>query len=219
MSEPKGYLFDMDHTVVDCDCDVSWKFFLITKELAKLSAMDPVQQFFDDYNRGELDVDEFIAFQLEEFKGRKLSDMEKLGKEHFSLMVKDQIYPKVPAVIKEILKTGRPISLLTATNRVIATPVAEFLGIPEVMATEVESINGVCSGGMSGEYCALEEKVTRALAFCKKHKLQMSDIAYYGDSITDRFVLDAVGFPFPTNPSFELARYAKEKNWDCLDFS
>jgi HAD superfamily hydrolase (TIGR01490 family) len=209
----------MDHTLVDCDCDVSWKQFLVSKGVVQPSVMDPVQAFFDDYNRGELDVDKFILFQLEEFKGEKLIDIQALSKEHFEQIVKKQIYPKVPALIEKILKTGRPVSLLTATNRIIAEPLAAYLGVPEILSTEIEVVDEICTGRMSGVYCGGENKLPRALEFCKRHKLSISDVAYYGDSISDRFVLDAVGFPFPTNPSSELEAYAKEKNWECIDFT
>ncbi len=33
--EPKIYLFDMDHTLIDNDCDVSWKQFVVRHNLQR----------------------------------------------------------------------------------------------------------------------------------------------------------------------------------------
>ena len=217
MREPKAYLFDMDHTLVNCDCDVIWKYFLIDKGLAPADVVEDVEKFFNDYNRGELNIEEFIKFQFKEFKGMSYAQLEELAEECFQIMIKPQIYPKVPALIQKVLDSGCPVSVLTSTNRIIATPLANHLGIPEVMATEIEVVDGICTGNMSGEYCSEYGKVLRAEAFCEKHNIELSDVVYYGDNYADRFVLDAVGFPRPVNCSHALKEYAREKGWSCDD--
>ena len=66
----KVYFFDMDHTLIDNDCDVSWKEFTVAHGLAPRSHLEEAERFFDDYNRGCLDTAKFIRFQLSEFVGK-----------------------------------------------------------------------------------------------------------------------------------------------------
>src|SRR5210317_2236053 len=85
---PKGYLFDMDHTLINNDCDVSWKTFLVNKGLAPSNALDIADYYYQQYRRGELDINEFLKFQLAEFKGRTPAEMDALAQEHFETLVR-----------------------------------------------------------------------------------------------------------------------------------
>ena len=53
-NEIKIHFFDMDHTLINNDCDVSWKEFLTEEKIAPSNAMEIADKFFDDYNRGEI---------------------------------------------------------------------------------------------------------------------------------------------------------------------
>ena len=37
---PEFYFFDMDHTLIDNDCDVSWKDFMVAEKLAPPEALN-----------------------------------------------------------------------------------------------------------------------------------------------------------------------------------
>ena len=69
------HIFDMDHTLIESDCDVTWKEFLVAERLAPESDLREAERFFDQYNRGCMDQDEFNAFQLREFIGRTPGEM------------------------------------------------------------------------------------------------------------------------------------------------
>ena len=63
------YIFDMDGTLVDNDCDVSWKLFLVAAGFAPEGDVALAHKYYDDYAEGVLDLDEFLRFQLREFVG------------------------------------------------------------------------------------------------------------------------------------------------------
>ena len=69
MTEAKFYLFDMDHTLIQADCDVTWKQFAVAHGLAPETALVEADRFFDDYNAGKLDIEAFHEFQFREFAG------------------------------------------------------------------------------------------------------------------------------------------------------
>ena len=78
--------------------------------------------------------------------------------------------------------------------------------------------NGRYTGKFTGVYAAAQGKVTLAEKFCRDNGLSLNNAAYYGDSINDRFILDAVGFPFVVNPGSDLKKLAEEKGWEILTF-
>ena len=85
---PKLYIFDMDGTLIDNDCDVSWKEFLVAEGLAPRSDLALAKKFFDDYNAGTLRHEDFLAFQLREFVGRSVAEMAEVARRHFERVVR-----------------------------------------------------------------------------------------------------------------------------------
>jgi len=216
MSEPKLYFFDMDHTLINNDCDVSWKEFLVKKGIAPADSMKTADYFFDEYIKGQLNFDDFLKFQLVEFSGKSENEMKELAEEHFDTIVKSRIYSDARTLVAEALATGKVVSLLTATSDVIAAPVARELGIDYICATTLEVVDGRFTGGIVGPYCGSEGKIAHAEAFCSKHGVSLDEVKYYGDSISDQYILGAVKYPVAVNPGTELRKLAEEKGWSVL---
>ncbi|MCF7854251.1 MAG: HAD family phosphatase [Candidatus Pacebacteria bacterium] len=218
-STPSLYFFDMDHTLIDNDCDVSWKEFLIAKGLASPSARSRAAYFFEQYKDGNLQIAEFMAFQLAEFRGRTPEQMARLSREHFETFVRPTIYADAREKVQQVLNADVPAALLTATNEVVARPAAEEFGLHDILATRLEIRDGVYTGRTEGTYCGGPGKIEAADHYCKEKGCTLASAAYYGDSIADIPVLSAVGFPRPTNPSPGLASHAREQGWPIWTFS
>lgn len=214
----KVYFFDMDHTLIDNDCDVSWKEFTVAHGLAPQSHLEEAERFFDDYNHGCLDTAKFIRFQLSEFVGKTPAEMQQLFLLHFAERVRGKVYLEGKALIAECKKQGIPTAILTSTNRYIARPVAEFLGVDHLFGTDLELRDGRFTGEITGVYHAKEGKVAVAKEFCGKHGLSLADFTYFGDSINDLDLLKEVGQPRAVNPSASLRRIAEENRWEILTF-
>ncbi|MDR0932143.1 MAG: haloacid dehalogenase-like hydrolase, partial [Victivallales bacterium] len=109
MKIPEVYFFDMDNTLIDNDCDVSWKLFAVKHHLAPESDLVEAKRFFDDYNAGTLNAEEFYSFQFREFVGHTESEMLDLSWQHFDEFVKDHIYSEGVKLVKEVLNQGLPV--------------------------------------------------------------------------------------------------------------
>lgn len=198
---PSLFLFDMDHTLINNDCDVSWKQFLVDKGEAPAGALNEAQRYYEDYVRGELDITPFLQFQLEEFRGRSPEDMRELAVTHFEEVVKERVYSFFRELLTEIAHRKIPRAIVTATNEIIAGPVAEYLQIPTVLATKLELEGNRFTGELFGEYCYSEGKVTAAGAFAEELQISFEDTAYFGDSLSDVPLLKRVAYPVLINPS------------------
>lgn len=216
---PKAYLFDMDHTLIDNDCDVSWKEFLLQKGLAEPNATEMAEMFFQQYKNDCLDINQFLRFQLAEFSGKTTEEMAKLSQEHFNTLVKEKIYQAGRKKVEEAIKTGKPVALLTATNKILAKPLADELGISTILACDVKIENGRYLPELSTLYSHGEGKVKYATDFLKAFNIDLNECAYFGDSTSDIPILEKVGYPYAVNPAQGLKERAEAESWKILYFN
>ncbi len=212
------HFWDMDHTLIDNDCDVSWKVFLVDHGIAPRNALAKADRFFELYRQARLPHDEFMAFQLAEFTGRTPEDMRELCRRHFEEVVRQRIFPGALATVQRQLADGKRLCLLTATNRYIAEPVAAHFGFPDVLATELELRDGRFTGALDGIYCGGIAKLEVADRFCRQHGATLADAYYYGDSKADIPALEGIGHPVAVNPAPALREQAERQGWPILDW-
>lgn len=206
-------IFDMDHTVVETDCDVSWKYYLVEQGLAPLEHRQEADRFFDLYHQGKTPVSEFILFQLSEFVDCTVAEMRAIADHHFNERVKQYVYPDAKRLIHRFNAEGVSTVMLTGSNRIIAEPVARYLGIDKLIATEPEIINGQFTGRIDGQFLMKEAKLDLAFHHASSRNISLDQVAYYADSITDVPLLEKVGNPVVINPKAELLFKAKANNW------
>ena len=64
-------IFDLDHTLINCDSSSEWSNFLYEKGIFSDADMQRHQAFDQDYRKGCLDLDAYLAFVL-----RPLADLD-----------------------------------------------------------------------------------------------------------------------------------------------
>ncbi len=218
MTEPQIYFFDMDYTLQDNDSDVSWKKFLIREGIAPANAMEQANLYFEQYKAGTLQLDDFFRFQLAEFIGKTPEEMEPLLQKHFEDYCRPTIFPAAVKLVEKCRSTGGKIVLLTSTNRYIAAPMGEYLELDDILACDLELHGGRFTGNLASEYSGGPGKVNYAKNYCRGKGLELCQAAYYGDGISDRYILEAVGFPTAVNPVPELRQLAQRHSWPVIDF-
>ena len=215
---PDPVFFDMDHTLIDNDCDVSWKTFLVSEGFAPPDSCRLADLFYEQYRQGALDIERFLAFQLAEFRGNAPEEMARLARRHYEAAVRETVYEEARLEVERALTQGRRVALLTATNEVIAAPIARAFGIEHVLATRLEMSDGRYTGAIEGVYCHGKGKIVHARAFCRQWDCSLETAAYYGDSTSDIPMLAAVGHPVAVNPGPDLTAAAKAEGWPIRQF-
>ena len=115
----------------------------------------------------------------------------------------------MPAASREMLLT-------TATNRVLTELTAQHLGIGTLIATEVEVVEGRCTGRTTGTLNMREGKVQRLLEWLGAQHLDVQvfrTATFYSDSINDLPLLQAVGNPQVVDPDPHLRAHASAARW------
>jgi len=213
------YVFDMDGTLVDNDCDVSWKLFLVAAGFAPKSDIELAHKYYDDYVAGVLDFEEFLRFQLREFVGNTKEEMAKICQRHFDEFVRPKCRPGAIETTRKVAASGKPSTILSSTNTMISEPARAFFGIRETHGTTLElDSSGRFTGRIAGEYTLGPQKVPCMREFAARFGVDPKDVAAYGDSAADIPLLSNVGHPFAVAPSAELRAEAERRSWPILEW-
>ena len=85
-----------------------------------------------------------------------------------------------------------------------------------VFATRLEEMDSTWTGRVLGEAMFGEAKARAATRVAKEMQLDLARCYAYGDSLNDRWLMEAVGRPAAVNPSRDLASMARTRGWPVL---
>ena len=129
------------------------------------------------------------------------------------------IYAEALELIEQHRAEGRRTYIVSASPEEIVQPLAEYLGVDGAIASRaVVDLDGRYTGEMAF-YCygPYKAEAIRDLALFEGIELEQSYA--YSDSYTDLPMLEVVGHPAPVNPDRVLARLARERGWEVLQFT
>ena len=95
---------------------------------------------------------------------------------------------------------------------------ARELGIEHILCTELETEQGVITGGIAGRPPWGEGKAAAVREFAKRERIHLKNCHAYANGDEDVPFLEAVGFPRPVNPGSNLARHARACRWPVVRF-
>ena len=106
------------------------------------------------------------------------------------------------------------VFLVTGTLAPHARAILPQLPEPvEVCATELESIGSHWTGSLAGCHITGEAKARAIRAIAERYNLDLARSFAYGNTVSDRAMLEAVGHPVAVNPSMRLAGWARKRGW------
>jgi HAD superfamily hydrolase (TIGR01490 family) len=128
------------------------------------------------------------------------------------------VYKDAVAEIEFHKTQNARIVILSSALISVCQEMAKHLNIDDIICSELENKNGYLTGRPLGHICYGEEKAVRLNNYCVKNNFSSSDAWYYGDSISDLYVLKAVGNPVCVNPDKKLKRAALKRDWKILSW-
>ncbi len=210
-------IFDLDNTLLNGDSDYLWGCFLAQQGWVDKDAYERENhRFYEEYKSGQLDIHEFLAFSLRplsEIPPRELSEL------HRQFMARE-ICPRITPAARTLLDKHRSrddfLLIITATNRFITEPIAEELGVDDLLATDPEQLDGRYTGQVSGTPCFRDGKVQRLEQWLKQTGHNLADSWFYSDSLNDLPLLERVTHPVAVDPDETLADHARARGWPIL---
>jgi HAD superfamily hydrolase (TIGR01490 family) len=215
--KPRLVLFDLDHTLLDGDSDVSWAQFLIEEGVLHAAEYHAKNMWFAErYKDGTLDIHEFLDFQLAPIAGRPRAELD----EWHERFMQRKIRPIIHAGAADLIArhNGALTALVTATNRFITAPIAAELGIANLIATDIEENDGMFTGKPRGTPSFREGKITRVREWLAGRGESLGDYEswFYSDSLNDLPLLELVDHPVAVDPDATLRARALERGWPVI---
>ena len=162
------------------------------------------------------DPTKMINRMLSWLNGLNEASIMKLSQEIFDQLIRETIRPEILETIKQHRSGNGAVVLLSSATFPICKPVCQHLKLDDMICTRLESDRGILTGRTDGTLVYGPEKRERMLAFCREQGTDPGNAWYYGDSYTDRFVMEAVGNPVAVSPDKRLLKLAGKRNWPVL---
>lgn len=211
-------LFDLDNTLLATDSDNLWGEYVAAHLVADGDHYQRENARYQrEYEAGTLDIRAFLRFALRVLAETEPSELERLR----GAFLHEHIFPQVAAGAHDLIerhrRAGDHLIIITATNRFVTEPIAEFFGVDTLIATEPEQIDGRYTGEVVGTPCFRSGKIERLYEVLGNPALAaLPKSTFYSDSHNDVPLLERVGYPVAVDPDTELEGIARERAWPII---
>lgn len=210
-------IFDLDNTLIGGDSDHLWGQFVCEQQL--VDAADFAlrsDQFYADYQSGDLDIDAYLRFALGTLAGRPPAELDAWHNAFMATKITPILLPKAADLLADHRRRGHELLIITATNRFITAPIAAALGVDNLIACDAEIIDGVYTGAPSGVPSFQAGKVTRLHDWLLNCDHSLDGAWFYSDSHNDLPLLELVDNPVAVDPDETLRARALERGWPVI---
>lgn len=210
-------IFDLDNTLLNGDSDHAWGEFACEQGLVDTSTFSRQNNaFYKDYQQGTLDIEAYLRFSLSPLKGRSLVEADRLHELFMHEKIIPMMQTKAAKLLEQHRSRGDTLLIITATNHFVTAPIAKALGVPHLIACDVEIQNEHYTGEPIGIPSFQEGKVKRLRNWLKEQNRSMKGAWFYSDSHNDLPLLQQVDKPVAVDPDPILQATAERKGWPIM---
>ena len=130
------------------------------------------------------------------------------------------VQPLAAPLFAEHRAAGRQLVMATTTPYDLVKPLADLLGLDDVVATRYGlNADGTYDGTLDGPFVWSAGKLSAVRDWAVAHGVDLAESFAYSDSVYDTPLLAAVGHPFVVNPDPRMKLMAAARRWPTLDLS
>jgi HAD superfamily hydrolase (TIGR01490 family) len=208
-----GAFFDVDRTLVACNTGRLFLRDLRRRgEISFLRALRAMG-WMAKYHLSLIDLDAVANRLVQQMRGQSEQEFA----ERCRRWVEDDILPLLlPSALRKIERhrqEGHLLALLSSSPTYVTRPIAETLGLEEVLSTQFEVEAGLFTGKLVGPACFGKGKVHWAEELVTRKAVDLGSSWFYTDSYSDLPMLERVGNRVVVNPDPRLRRAAKQRGW------
>ena len=211
-------IFDLDNTLIDGDINAFWGKFLVEQKLIEERAyFEAHHKFHEEYLEGSLQIEQYLCFTLGVLSNYDMKTLTKWRDQFIEENVRPKILPKAIALVEQHHVRGDTSMIITASNRFIAEPVGDILGVHAFIASEPEMIDNQFTGKVfgipsyrDGKIKRLEQWLTSQANETVTHKI------FYSDSHNDLPLLSVVDKAVAVDPDDRLRQEATQRGWPII---
>jgi HAD superfamily hydrolase (TIGR01490 family) len=210
--------FDLDHTILN---DSSGRILgpaAIRHGFIKRRKLIPGTLYALGHKLGFIEGDLILPRMVTWLKDHPVQPVFDFVQHMFDDVLKGTIRKAAIEEIEWHRKNNARLVLLSASINFICQPIIDFLGLDDLICTDLKIENNRFCGTTQGGLCFGEEKLTRTLNYLQNNGSALKDAYFYSDSHTDIPMLEAVGYPVAVSPDRKLAATARERGWKICEW-
>ena len=150
-------------------------------------------------------------------RGWRVDQVRQIVNETLHELINPYIYAEAAILIEEHRAAGRDVVIVSTSGEELVQPIAELLGIDDVIATRMVVEDGRYTGEVE-YYAAGPTKAEAARILAQQRGYDLASSYAYSDSVSDVPLLETVGHATVVNPDRGLRRVAGERGWPVLEF-
>ncbi len=210
--------FDFDGTIYKGVIAFDFVKFAFGKRVIKYSEALSLSKFIyyyllDKFNLAERRIINNRIYQS--IKGRNSKELASASEKFFAQNSGKNFYKNVLEIIKWHKSKNHKVIIVTSALREIIGPAKKLLRADDIIATEVETRNGIYTGVIK-ELPIGDNRIISVRNYCKKHNINMEKSYAYSDHFSDIPLLESLGNAIATNPDKRLLKYAADKGWKII---
>lgn len=210
-------IFDLDNTLLNGDSDHAWGEFLVIKGLMDGDEFRQTNDhYYDLYLQGQLDIMAYLEFALKPLTQFSMSELAQLHDEFMDTMIKPMVTEQSRQLLEKHRSNDDYLLIITATNDFVTQPIADFLGVHDLIATQAEKNDQGYTGKVSGTPSFQAGKITRLNDWLNAREDSFTNTYFYSDSANDIPLLEFVDYPFAVDPDDRLKQHANDKGWPVI---
>ena len=214
-------IFDLDETLISADSDHAWGEYAVDNNLVEAAThRQQNQAFYEDYQRGELDIDAYMRFSCAPLASRSLDELLIHRQRFMDERIQPLLLPRAFELVESHRQKGDTLLVVTATIEFITQPIVQMMGIDNLIAPIPRMVNGQYTGELDGIPSFREGKVTRLNQWLAEqtiaYDLSMEGSYFYSDSINDLPLLQLVDHPVAVDPDPTLEEIALKNQWSVI---
>jgi HAD superfamily hydrolase (TIGR01490 family) len=152
------------------------------------------------------------------FRGRAAARDQAIFAQCFAAHLQHAIYPDAIRLIRQFQEANIPVYIISSTYRFIVEPYARHLGIEHYYGTQLEVVDGICTGNIVAEIYHQDNKARLVREIAKTQGIDLTRSYAFGDSVNDQLMLEAVGNPAAVNPDRKLRAAASTRGWPIMSW-
>ena len=213
-----GAFFDVDRTIVSVN--TGRLFLRDLRRRGEISFFRALRALFwmAKYHLSLIDLQWVAARLAGEMTGKLEREFADTCRRWVERDVLPLVVPGARGQIERHRAEGHVLAILSTSPVYVTQPIAETLGIDEVMSTRFEVDGGLFTGRLLGPACVGPGKVHWAEDLGGRRQVDLSQSWFYTDSYTDMPMLERVGHRVVVNPDPRLRRMARRRGWPVQDW-
>lgn len=176
------------------------------------------QLVYRAFGAGDSRMEKMRNASLRMAAGWQRDTVQKLVRDTLTEVIEPLVYGEAVDLIAEHHRAGRRVFLVSSSPEEIVVPLADHLGVDEVIATRAAIDD---DGRYTGEvefYAYGPHKAEAMREVAARSGIDLERSFAYSDSVTDVPMLEAVGHAVAVNPDRELRRVALARGWEIRRF-